>query len=630
MKRKTFNGFIYDIKKEHGDKRAYIYKPISKLEKENYEKYVIKSHNDMYYDILILQRFFKEQEIDKKKIAILGKNSYYWFLSLATTLTTDNIVVPLDKDLQENELLSSLTRAEVDIFIYDTYFKEKVLKTAKELNIKTCSFVELEEYIYNNFTSLENNKKEELKTKLEKDDLLNIEQKEKIAEEYEKNNPFSELIKKPKNFEKDVLSLEGVKAIVFTSGTTAMSKMVLIKGTGLLKDVQATNAHEHISPNDTEISLIPYHHIFGLACSLVMREKGACTAYSDGLKYLAQNFKEYEITVFVGVPLLLKAIYDKIKKAAKEKKKWAILKITIGFSNFLRKVLGIDIRRKLFKQLLEPLGGKLSQVITAASAIDVETYKFFDNIGVTIIQGYGLTETSPVVSAENFKNRRLKSIGIPLDIVEVDIDKEALINYYKEQLDMNNPKSSERIKEAQNGIEGEIIVRGENITPGYYKDLERTKAAFKGDSYWFRTGDIGYMKDGFLFITGRIKDMIVLPNGKKAFPEEIEFLINSIDGVDESFVFGIDKNIGFGGKDGETKMYVKIKYDEDFFKDKDEKEIHQILWDAVKEKNKLLPRYKYLRGLILTKEEFEKTSTKKIKRNIEKDKIEKELVIENK
>ena len=328
---------------------------------------------------------------------------------------------------------------------------------------------------------------------------------------------------------------------------------------------------------------------------MVMLAQGVKTVFPDGLRYIKQNLNEYKVSLFVGVPVLIEAIYKTIMKEIEKQGKTKLIKVATKVSNFLRK-FGIDIRRKLFKQVLDALGGELRLMISGGAAADPQISKGFISLGVDLVQGYGLTETAPVIAAENAKQVRNGSVGV------------AMLN---DTIEIHNPD--------ENGI-GEIKVKGPNIMLGYYEMPEETAAVLKDG--WFYTGDLGYLdKDGFLFITGRNKNMIVLKNGKKVFPEELETLIGRIELVSESMVFGMpdpeDKN--------DVMLSVKIVYNEEVVKEKyegkTEKEIHDIIWNEIKELNKTFPRYKHIQKMILTNEELIKTSTKKVKRQEEMKKI---------
>lgn len=642
MRRYSFEGLIFDFCKKYMDKSAFKYRPKDEKEEKKYGKYVIKTYRNLYDDLLKMTAYFKKHNITNMRVSIVGRNSYIWSLIMMTTLITDNIVVPLDKELKNEELLSSISRAESDIVFYDSKFEKKVLEVVDLKNsnlekekenenekldnkkVNCISFEDVHKYVEDE----EETKKLDFQ-KLSLEYKQRMDENEKKFKKYEKTNSYEALKNKPKDFKKDVESLEDVKVMLFTSGTTAMSKLVLLTRENIITNVYDVCEHEKIEGDNTEIALLPAHHIFGLNCILVMKHWGVETTYPDSLKKLASNFKEYKVTIFVGVPLILEAIYSRIKKTATEKKKWFLLTILRKFSNFLR-IFKIDARKKLFKSVLDPLGGNLKYVISGAAALNPEVYHFFEDIGVQIFPGYGLSETSPVVAAETDEFVKKGSVGIPVRNIEVKIDKNALIEHYKNTLDLSKEENIKILENLKHNDEGEILLRGKSVFKGYYKDLEKTKDSFYKNTRWFRTGDIGTYKNNFLTITGRIKDMIVLGNGKKAFPDELEFLVNSIPEVSESFVFATDKNIGYG-TNGELKIYAKIKYDKTNknLKDKTEEEIKEYLWEEIKKINKTLPSYKIIRGIILTTDDFTKTTTQKIKRFIEKEKIEKEFGEEN-
>ena len=282
-------------------------------------------------------------------------------------------------------------------------------------------------------------------------------------------------------------------------------------------------------------------------------------------------------------------------KEIEKKGKTKLINTIKKVSNVLRKC-HIDVRRKLFKQVIDALGGHMRFVISGGAPLDKRVSQGFTELGIEVAQGYGLTETAPVIAAENYKKKRYGSVGVPLENVEVEI-----------------------LNKDANGI-GEVVTKGPNVMLGYYENEEATKAVLKDG--WFHTGDLGYFdKDGYLFLTGRQKDMIVLKNGKKVFPEELEVLVNRIDIVEESMVFGlpdeIDKN--------DVKISVKVVYNKDIAKEKypnaSEEDLRKIIWEQIKEINKTFPPYKYIKNLILSDEELIKTTTKKVKRQEEMKKI---------
>ena len=497
-----------------------------------------------------------------KRIAILGRNRYEWALGHLTSLLGGIVSIPLDKDLQIDELESSLIRSKADAIYFDEKYIEKIeeIKNRNNTNVK--------EYI--------------CMSKLAGyDDIYTLkEEGQKLLEEGNKEYISAKIDENAMNI------------LLFTSGTTSKSKAVMLSQKNIASNVYAMQRVEDIRNTDSNLAFLPMHHIFGSTCLIVMLACGARTSFPDGLRYVAQNLKEYEVSVFVGVPLLVEAIYNKVVKEIDKQGKTKLIKNAIRVSNFLLK-FHIDIRRKLFKQLIDQLGGKMRFVISGGAPLDPKIQKGFIDLGINVAQGYGLTETSPVIAAENMYKSRTGSIGVPMENVTVEI-----------------------VNKDDNGI-GELRAKGPNVMLGYYENEEETNKVLKDG--WFYTGDLGYIdKDGFIFITGRQKNMIVLKNGKKIFPEEIETLVNRIDLIDECMVFGmpdeVDKN--------DVKLSVKVVYNKDEVKQKygdiSFDEIRNIIWDRIKnEVNTTVPRYKHIMNMILTDKELIKTTTKKVKRNEE-------------
>lgn len=537
--------------KLYGDKNAFVLKdggPKSKT-------YINKSYKDFLSDINSFGTALFSLGLEKKRIAIVGRNSYFWAVSYLATLFGAMIAVPLDKELQAGELEDSLIRSKADAVIYDDKYKEKTdkIKENDGLNGKLYISQSGEELTFDAL--------------IERGRLL----LDKGDTSFTSVNP-----------DPDALSI-----LLFTSGTTAKSKAVMLCQRGIACDIHDMQLVEDIRSTDTNIAFLPMHHIFGSVGFLVMLSCGVTTVFPDGLRYIKQNLAEYKVSLFVGVPVLIEGMRSTIEKEVKKQGKEKLIKIARTVTRNLRKV-GIDMRGKIFKQITDALGGAMRLIISGGAPLDPETALFFDDLGIDLVQGYGLTETSPVISAENEKFRRLGSVGIPMKHAEVKIDN----------------KDNEGI--------GEIKVKGPMVMLGYYENEEATNEVLQDG--WFNTGDLGYIdKDGFLFITGRKKDMIVLKNGKKIFPEEVETLVNHIDGVAESIIYGVSEDGGISF----DKIMCKAVYDKNEFKDKTEEEIYEFIWQRIKEINKTLPMYKYIKGLTLTDVPLIKTTTNKIKRNEE-------------
>ena len=558
---KDIKELIYNSAKIYANNIAFIVKHQEGKDK-TYENITYKM---LLEQINALGTKLYSMGLKNKRIAILGRNRYEWALGHLTTLLGGIVSIPLDKDLQIDELENSLIRSKADAIYFDEKYIEKIeeIKNRNNTNVK--------EYIcmskmsgYDDIHTL----KEEGQKLLEKGN------KEYISAKIDEN---------------------AMNILLFTSGTTSKSKAVMLSQKNIASNIYAMQRVEDIRSTDSNLAFLPMHHIFGSTCLIMMLACGVRTSFPDGLRYVAQNLKEYEVSVFVGVPLLVEAIYNKVVKEIDKQGKTKLIKNAIRVSNFLLK-FHIDIRRKLFKQIIDQLGGKMRFVISGGAPLDPKIQKGFIDLGIDMVQGYGLTETSPVIAAENMYKSRTGSIGIPMENVTIEI-----------------------VNKDDNGI-GELRAKGPNVMLGYYENEEETKNVLKDG--WFYTGDLGYIdKDGFIFITGRQKNMIVLKNGKKIFPEEIETLVNRIDLVEECMVYGMpdekDKN--------DVKLSIKVVYNKEIVKekysDKTEEELYKFIWTEIKEINKTLPRYKYIKGMILTDEELIKTTTKKVKRQEEMKKI---------
>ena len=534
------------------------------------------SYEDISYDKLIenvyaLGTALYDLGFKKKRVAIIGKNRYEWVLSHLANQFGGIISVPLDKDLQFEELENSLTRSKADLIIFDEKKEEDIKKIKQNKKTKLKEFVCMSDI--KGYKSIK--------------DLISL------GEELIKNGKEDFLNYK---IDENEMSL-----LLFTSGTTSMSKAVMLTQRNVASVIYALNCVEDARETDTNIAFLPFHHIFGSSCIVWTLSRGVRNVFPDGLKYIKQNFNEYEVSIFVGVPILIEAIYKTVMKEIEKQGKKKIINIALKISNFLR-IFGIDIRRKLFKPIIDALGGHLRMIVSGGAPADKKIAKGFNDLGIRTVQGYGLTETAPVIAAEDENHIKYGSVGIPTinDTLEI-------------------------VNKDENGI-GEIRVKGPNVMLGYYEMEEETKEVLKDG--WFYTGDLGYFdKQGYLFITGRNKNMIVLKNGKKIFPEELELMLTRIDEISESFVFGLPDE----EDENDIKLSVKAVINRDFIKDKykdkklSDEEIKTIIWNKIKEINKTFPKYKHIKNLILTDEELIKTSTKKVKRQEEMKLILKDL-----
>lgn len=497
-----------------------------------------------------------------KRIIIISPNRYEWCVSYLAITTGNMVVVPLDKSLPENELIDSVIRSEADAVIFDKKYMDtfKKIYESNKSNLKNYICIDLEE---------------------DTEHVLSYKKLIWHGKELIENGDRSHLDAKIDNKKMSIM--------LFTSGTTSLSKIVMLSHYNICSNVYALGCVAKVTHKDTFLSFLPLHHtyestttfLYGLSCGITI-------AFCDGLRYIVNNLKEYKVTGFVCVPVLLETMYKRILQGIEKQGKTKLFNRMTAFSNFLLK-FKIDIRRILFKSVLNQLGGHLRVVVYGAASIDKNTVIGLKNIGINMLNGYGLTETSPVLSAENDKYKKAGSVAFPMPGMEIMID---------------SPD--------EKGV-GEICAKGPCLMLGYYKNEEATKEAIKDG--WFHTGDLGYYdKDGYLFISGRKKNVIILKNGKNIFPEELETLIAKLPYVTENMVYARDKN-------EDIIVAVKIVYNEsimkEMFPNATKDDYHDIIWKDIKEINKTLPKYKYIKHLIVTDIPMIKTTTQKIKRHEE-------------
>ena len=516
----------------------------------SYKKITYKELNE---DINAFGTAFLSIGLKGKRVAIIGKNRYEWILSYVTILNGVGIAIPLDKGLPEQEIITSLQRSKADVIIFEENMADlmKKIKDENTTNLKT-------------FILMDN---------IEKYDFLNIPKLiEKGKEEVKKGN---------KEYIDSEIDNNKMSVILFTSGTTSLAKAVMISHRNIASNVAALRYEQPFCSTDTNIAFLPFHHMYGSTCILLMISAGVNNVFCDGLRHIQENLKEYKVSVFVCVPLILEAMHKKIMNTIDKTGQRKKFEFGKKLSQALLKV-GIDIRRKIFKTVLDELGGEVRAVISGAAALNKQVAEDFNAFGIYTVEGYGLTETAPVVAGENIHTMGHNSVGKPLCNVEVKIE------------DPN-----------EEGI-GEIAVKGPNVMLGYYENEEDTKAVLKDG--WFYTGDLGYYnKKGYLCIAGRQKSVIVLKNGKNIYPEEIETLINTLPYVEESMVFGYPKG-------DDLIISAKIVYNKEYFKNTSKEDIEDKVWKDIKNINKELTIFKHIKKTIVTDEPMIKTTTAKVKR----------------
>ena len=511
------------------------------------------NYKELYDEINALGTAMLSLGLKGKRVAIIGKNRYEWVLGYCTVLMGVGIAVPLDKALPEQEIISSLQRSKADVIIFEDVLLETMQKIKKQNVTNIQTFILMDD--------------------IKKDGFLNI--KELISK-------GKKLIKKGhKEYIDAKVESDTLGIILFTSGTTSLAKAVMLSQRNIASNIAALQVDYHFYHTDTNIAFLPFHHLFGSTCILLMLSRGVNNVFCDGLRHIQENLKEYKVTVFVCVPLILEAMHKKIMQTVEKSGKVKKLEFGKKLSKTLLKVK-IDVRRKLFKEIIDNLGGGLRLVISGAAALNKDVSNDFNNFGIFTVQGYGLSETAPVVSAERPECLGRGSVGLPLRGVEVKL-----------------------VEVNEEGI-GEIAVKGPNVMLGYYENEEETVKVLKDG--WFYTGDLGYYdKDNYLYIAGRQKSVIVLKNGKNVYPEEIERIISELPYVAENMVFGYPKG-------DDLIISAKIVYNKDYFKDQTQKEIEDKVWKDIKEINNNLTIFKHIKKIIVTDEEMIKTTTAKVKR----------------
>lgn len=556
----NFREFLEHTTNEFSDRIAFSYKKDATSKTPEYVNVTFKKHHE---DVKAFSTKLLSMGLKGKRVAIISHNQYPWPVSYMAINTGDMVCVPLDYLLPENEIENLLIRSNAEAIIFDGKF----LGVFK--NIKLKNTTNLKYYINMNASEHE-------------EGILSF---SKLLEE-----GYSLRENGDTSYDEIIVDNDKMSILLFTSGTTGISKAVMLSQRNICSNVSAMTTLIKYEEGDKVLSFLPLHHTFECTATyLFCYFVGFNICYCDGIKHIAKNLVEYKISGMVCVPAVLDVMYRQIWRTIKQKKLVVPVKIMMAISNFLL-FFHIDVRKKLFKSIINPLGGRLRTIIYGSASADKKVIKFFNSIGIRMIQGYGLTETSPVISCESDKYQKPGSAGRPLYCEDVQI-----------------------VNKDEKGI-GEITVKGPNVMLGYYENEEQTNEVLI-DGY-FHTGDLGYIdKDGYLFVTGRIKDMIVLKNGKKIFPQELEILLNNSPYIEESFVYVLPND--------PDKLCTKLVYsvDNEAFKGKNETEIFDILKGEVQKVNEQIPKYKHIRNILITTDSFVKTTTQKIKRHEEIKKI---------
>ena len=566
---KDFRDIIKFTTQKYPNNVAYKFK--KNFKKDN-ECVVEKTYKEIKSEIEEFSTALLNLGLENKKILLIGNNRYEWCVSYLAITTGNMVVVPLDKALPSGEIENLVKISKADAVIYENKYSDIFNKLKEDDNTTLKTFINMD-------------------LVKETKGVLSYKKLVKEGKELIKNGNEA--------YNKINIDNEKMSILLFTSGTTSKPKGVMLSQKNICSNVMTMARMSKMYPNDVLLSFLPLHHTFECTITFLYGfYSGVTVAFCDGLKYIAKNLEEYKISVIVAVPLVLETMYKKIENGIEKSGKSKTVKVMGTISNFLYKYLHIDIRRKIFKSVLD----QLRILYFGAAAMSKHVIDGYNTFGIASVQGYGLTETSPLIAAETDKNKKPGSVGR---------------NPYNVQIKIVDEDDKE-IKEKGKEHVGEIVAKGPNVMIGYYENEKATKQVLKDG--WFYTGDLGYFdEDGYLFITGRKKEVIVLKNGENVYPSDIEFLVNRLSYVQESIIFPRENS------KKEISLGIKIVYDENLIKEnygeKTKTEYKELVWKDIKEINKELPVFKRIKELIITTEPLEKTTTQKIKRFKELDKI---------
>ncbi len=552
---KPFDDFRQMVRENaecYGDKPLYIYKKNG----ENVEV----SYNEFYAMVREFGTGLYKKGLAGKTVAITGDTHPGWTAAFLAVLCTGGVAVPLDHDLDAKEAADFMSIAECSAVVYTSALNGKIEGMKDQL-----SFLEYLIPVDSEATGEKilpfNTLREEGAAAIEEGELF---------------------------FDENELDMEKMSILLFTSGTTGTSKGVMLSHGNLACCANAACNATQYTKDDTFVSVLPIHHTYELAAGqLALSNQGACMYVCEGLRYATRNFKEFKPSALVLVPLFLetihKKIWDEIRRKGMEKK----VRAAMAFSDSMLKV-GVDLRPKLFAQVTAAFGGNLRSIVCGGAPIDPQILRDFYSFGITVHQGYGITECSPLVAVNRPGKIKFDSVGQPVENCEVKI------------VPLEDGEGK--------GNEGEILIRGGNVMLGYYKNEEATRAAFTPDG-WYRSGDVGKMdRNGYITITGRLKNIIIASNGKNVFPEELEEHLMKIEAVKECVVVGREET-------GNVTITAVIVPNLDVLgENASDTAISFVLKEAIAQINRTLPPYKHINKFEIRHEDFERTLSKKIKR----------------
>lgn len=554
---------LCDIIERHGNKTLFRY----------YEGKDIQSMTYATFGTQVREAAaaFTAMGLCGEKIAVIGETSPQWVCTYLGALAAGCVIVPMDKELDTEEIRRFIAMVDARAIVYSKSFNEKFIKSISDGDTGIRYFIPITPAYDSSFDN----------KVIAFDQLLTC-----GRERVERDGYHYPIVR----------NREKLAEMLFTSGTTGTSKCVMLCQKNIFAAVNAAVETVCFSADDVVVSVLPIHHTYELMCVLAEMVYGIEICINDSLRHVMKNFQLFKPTGLVLVPLFLNTMYAKIWSEAKKSKKETILKAGLATSKTLMAV-GIDARRKIFKSVLDAFGGRLDHIICGGAKLNPDLIAAFEDFGISIFEGCGITECSPLTCVTPYFARKYGSVGPAVPCCRVRIDEKTGSGENEEGY-----------------VEGEIQIKGDNVMLGYYNNPEANEAAFTTDG-WYRTGDIGYMDgDGYVYITGRMKSVIVLENGKNVFPEEIEEYLGKIDTICESVV------VGRKAPDSDAIILTAVvfpAYDK-FPTGASEELIRESIRNSINAMNRRLPGFKQVKAVEYRQTEFEKTTSKKIKRHLVK------------
>ena len=554
---------LCDIIERHGNKTLFRY----------YEGKDIQSMTYATFGTQVREAAaaFTAMGLCGEKIAVIGETSPQWVCTYLGALAAGCVIVPMDKELDTEEIRRFIAMVDARAIVYSKSFNEKFIKSISDGDTGIRYFIPITPAYDSSFDN----------KVIAFDQLLTC-----GRERVERDGYHYPIVR----------NREKLAEMLFTSGTTGTSKCVMLCQKNIFAAVNAAVETVCFSADDVVVSVLPIHHTYELMCILAEMVYGIEICINDSLRHVMKNFRLFKPTGLVLVPLFINTMYAKIWSEAQKSKKETILKAGLATSKTLMAV-GIDARRKIFKSVLDAFGGRLDHIICGGAKLNPDLIAAFEDFGISIFEGCGITECSPLTCVTPYFARKYGSVGPAVPCCRVRIDEKTGSGENEEGY-----------------VEGEIQIKGDNVMLGYYNNPEANEAAFTTDG-WYRTGDIGYMDgDGYVYITGRMKSVIVLENGKNVFPEEIEEYLGKIDTICESVV------VGRKAPDSDAIILTAVvfpAYDK-FPTGASEELIRESIRNSINAMNRRLPGFKQVKAVEYRQTEFEKTTSKKIKRHLVK------------